>query len=238
MSNSKQDVVTRLRAELDLARSWYSDNKLYVEMLENFVKLFETSNVKFNDMTITYFALILREYVEKGFRFTPIGLSDNNFPEPDENNECRHYRCRDIIKKYSEGINNKNCFIIKYRKPISILVTNEYYVKYNKLVKKEIPTERFNGDSIDICISKGGIIDGTYIRIDSLKNIDITQQIEPLDLKVRVPAIMIDDEAKNRIIFAVDHKCKALEEIASKYNYHYEKVDGIYYNIRNRTFKY
>ncbi len=226
------EAIDRLRAEVELARSYYKDNHNYFKAIEKFAKQLEGKTKIINNDELFIFAEFLHDYIKHGFRLSPINMLDDNWYTMDgERFICN--RCKELIKFTDKNGNKK---LINLR-PYKILVTNEYTITDNLFVKHTNPTSRFNGDHIQLFINKGGIINKEYIVIDSFRKYPSETYLEPELIRKEIPVTMINNVVKNEIIFAVDHKSKALKELLDIYDYHYEEAQDVYYNIRNKLYK-
>lgn len=226
------EAIDRLRAEIELARSYYEDNQSYVKAIEKFAEQLEGKTEIIDNNELFIFSGFLNDYIKHGFRFSPINLLDDNWHTTDgERFICN--RCKELIRFTDKNGNKK---LINLR-PYKILVTNEYIVSDNKFIKRSNPTSRFNGDHLPLFINKGGIINKEYIVIDNFRKYPSEIYLEPELIMKEIPVTMIDNVVKNEIIFAVDHKSKALKELLDIYDYHYEENKDIYYNIRNKLYK-
>ena len=223
-------VKDRLRAELDSARSYYGEYDDYYKAIEKFVKQYLGEIEVVTEEELRIFNSFLTDYVKRNFRFSPINLNKDSFTKDDDRFVCD--RCKDLYYYKKDDIMR-----LVNLKPYKINVTNEYILGQNGYRKSETPTTRFNGDNIALFVNKGGIIRETYIVIDYFKEIPFNKTIEPEDIKFEIPVTMIHDTIKNKIIFAVDHKSKSLRDLLNMYEYHYETVPNVYYNIRNKTYR-
>lgn len=221
----------RLRAELVLARSHYADSPNYVDALETFVKQMLGEVAIETDEELNIYYLFLKDYIDHGFRLSPINLNTCSYKKDGDKLICE--RCNDLIKIVDDKFVKKLINL----KPYKIEVTNEYIINNNKFMKNSTPTKRFNGEFINLYLNKGGIINKTYIVIDNLKEWPIKGIIEPEDIKITIPVTMINNTVRNEIIFAVDHKSKELGKLLKMYDYHYERNQDVYYNIRNKNYK-
>lgn len=225
------EAIDRLRAEIELARSYYADNQGYINAIEKFAERLEGKTKMTNNDELLIFAGFLNDYIKHGFRFSPINLLDDSWHTIDgERFICD--RCKDLIR-FTDKDGHKKLINLK---PYKILVTNEYIVSNNRFIKRTNPTSRFNGDYLPLFINKGGIIN-QQIVIGSFRKYPSDVYLEPELIKKEIPVTMIDNVVKNEIIFAVDHKSKALKELLDIYDYHYEEAQDVYYNIRNRLYK-
>ena len=225
------EVTKRLRAELIAARSYYADNPVYVSALEKFVSQCMNKTIIKDNKELKIYYQFLKDYVNKGFRFSPINLATDSMTKIDNDNYM-YDRCNDLIRYLKDGVRK-----LINKRPYEIIVTNEYRLTNNKFMKVTKPTERFNGDCINLYINKGGIIKESYLVIDNFKLWPLNNIIEPEEYKLTIPVTMIENTIRDEIIFAVDHKSKVLSELLNMYDYHYEANPNIYYNIRNRLYK-
>ena len=223
-------VKDRLRAELDSARSYYGENDSYYKAIEKFVRQSLGEVELFTEEELKIFHGFLTDYVNRGFRFSPINLNKDSFTKDGDRFVCD--RCRDLYYYKKDGVVR-----LVNLKPYKINVTNEYILGQYGYRKSVTPTTRFNGDHIALFVNKGGIIRETYIVIDYFKEIPSDKIIEPENIKFEIPVTMIHDTIENRIIFAVDHKSKALKDLLNMYEYHYERNPNVYYNIRNKKYR-
>ena len=226
------EAIDRLRAEIELARSYYKDNQDYVNAIEKFAEQLEGKTEIIDNNGLCIFAGFLNDYIKQGFRFSPINLLDDSWYTMDgERFICN--RCKELIRFTDKNGNKK---LINLR-PYKILVTNEYVINNSQFIKRTNPTSRFNGDHIPLFINKGGIINKEYIVIDNFRKYPSESYLEPELIRKEIPVTMIHNLVKNKIIFAVDHKSRALKELLDIYDYHYEENQDVYYNIRNKLYK-
>lgn len=209
------NLSNRIKSELELISGSDKNNNYYkfIEEVNNIIAKYPEESVKVG------LDLILKSWSWKPW--SSIDLSKENF-----DNIGKHKRAW-YIQDGVCGIYNVLAYAAKVRK--------FYIKKENDII--EVPIGKIirgEGEIIDerIYISRGGIINGDYIRFCYLKH-----QTDNYSIKdpIKIPVSSIEEENDVDFILFVDHREPKLKALMEFYNVTIEHDCNIKYNVR--TFK-
>ena len=212
MANLKE----RIKSELELVSSSDKNTNYYkfIEEVNNIIGKYPEESVKVG------LDLILKSWSWKPW--TSISLNKENF-----DNLGRHKRAW-YIQDGICGIYNVLAYTGKVRK---------FYIHKENDTVVEVPVGVIinnDGEVIDerIYISRGGIINGDYIRFCHLKHQTGNYSIKD---PIKIPVSSIEEEKGVDFILFVDHREPKLKALMEFYNVTIEHDCNIKYNVR--TFK-
>ena len=204
----------RIESELELVSGSDKNSNYYQfnEKVNDIIDRYPEESVKVG------LDLILKSWYWKPW--SAINLSEENFGKLG-----RHYRAW-YIQKDNNGIYNVLAYTLKQRKVYLINSNGE---------GNEIPLNKaalnVEGEVIDerIYISRGGIVNGDYVKKCYLKN-----QIENYSIKdpIKIPVSTIECVSSTDIIFVVDHREPKLKALIDFYNVPIEHDENVKYNLR------
>lgn len=208
-------LYERIKSELELV-SGSDKNTNYYQFIE---KVNEIINQCDEDAVKVGLDLMLKSWNWKPW--SSIDLSKENF-----DNFGRHKRAW-YINDGVCGIFNVLAYTAKVRK---------FYIKYENDIK-EVSVGNIvkgEGEIIDerIYISRGGIINGDYIRFCYLKHQTGNYSIKD---PIKIPVSSIEEKHGVNFILFVDHREPKLKALMEFYNVQIEHDCNIKYNVR--TFK-
>lgn len=208
-------LYERIKSELELV-SGSDKNTNYYQFIE---KVNEIINQCDEDAVKVGLDLMLKSWNWKPW--SSIDLSKENF-----DNYGRHKRAW-YINDGVCGIFNVLAYTAKVRK---------FYIKDENDIK-EVPVGKIikgEGEIIDerIYISRGGIINGDYIRFCYLKHQTGNYSIKD---PIKIPVSSIEEKDDVNFILFVDHREPKLKALMEFYNVQIEHDCNIKYNVR--TFK-
>ena len=205
----------RIKSELELISSSDKNTNYYkfIEEINNIIDKYPEESVKVG------LDLILKSWFWKPW--SSISLNKENF-----DNFGRHKRAWYIQNGIFE-IYNVLAYTAKVRK---------FYVK-NENDITEVPVGKIvkgEGEIIDerIYISRGGIINGDYIKFCYLKN---QKDFYSIKDPIKIPVSSIEEKDDVNFILFVDHREPKLKALMEFYNVTIEHDRNIKYNVR--TFK-
>ena len=209
------NLYERIKSELELV-SGSDKNTNYYQFIE---KVNEIINQYPEDSVKLGLDLMLKSWSWKPW--SSIDLSKENF-----DNFGRHKRAWYIYDGVC-GIFNVLAYIAKVRK---------FYIEDENDIK-EVPVGNIvkgEGEIIDerIYISRGGIINGDYIRFCYLKHQTGNYSIKD---PIKIPVSSIEEKDGVNFILFVDHREPKLKALMEFYNVTIEHDCNIKYNVR--TFK-
>jgi len=209
------NLYERIKSELELV-SGSDKNTNYYQFIE---KVNEIINQYPEDSVKVGLDLMLKSWSWKPW--SSIDLSKENF-----DNFGRHKRAWYIYDGVC-GIFNVLAYIAKVRK---------FYIEDENDIK-EVPVGNIvkgEGEIIDerIYISRGGIINGDYIRFCYLKHQTGNYSIKD---PIKIPVSSIEEKDGVNFILFVDHREPKLKALMEFYNVTIEHDCNIKYNVR--TFK-
>lgn len=208
------NLSNRIKSELELSSSDKNTNYYkFIEEVNNIIDKYPEESVKIG------LDLMLKSWSWKPW--SAINLDNKNF-----DNLGRHKRAW-YIQDGIAGISNVLAYTAKVRRFYIKNENNITEVPVGNIVKGE-------GEIIDerIYISRGGIINGDYIRFCYLKHQTGTYSIKD---PIKLPVSSIEEQEGMDFILFVDHREPKLKALMEFYNVVIEHDINVKYNVR--TFK-
>lgn len=205
-------LYERIKSELELISGSDKNNNYYkfIEEVNNIIDKYPEDSVKVG------LDLMLKSWNWKPW--SSINLSKENFDKLGQHKRAWY------IKNGIYGIFNVLAYTAKVRR---------FYIKDENNIK-EVPVGNIikgEGEIIDerIYISRGGIINGDYIRFCYLKHQTGNYSIKD---PIKIPVSSIEEKDNVNFILFVDHREPKLKSLMEFYNVQIEHDYNVKYNVR------